>query len=76
MRLSSSSFSSGILLFIAAVLAVFVANSPFRIAYDHFFNIKGTLGGMELYACEHQEHKTRRDGLLKADPTYCNYCNP
>lgn len=26
--------------------------------------------------CEHQEYKTRRDGLLKADPTYCDYCNP
>lgn len=27
-------------------------------------------------ACEHQEYKMRRDGLLKADPTYCDYCNP
>ena len=26
--------------------------------------------------CEHQEYKMRRDGLLKADPTYCDYCNP
>lgn len=26
--------------------------------------------------CEHQEYKRRRDGLLKADPTYCDYCNP
>ncbi|USQ14861.1 hypothetical protein J2N86_06050 [Legionella lytica] len=26
--------------------------------------------------CEHQEFKRRRDGLLKADPTYCDYCNP
>ncbi|KTD82203.1 DUF6671 family protein [Legionella waltersii] len=27
-------------------------------------------------ACEHQEYKMRRDGLLKADPTHCDYCNP
>lgn len=27
-------------------------------------------------SCEHQEYKRRRDGLLKADPTYCDYCNP
>lgn len=27
-------------------------------------------------ACEHKEDRMRRDGLLKADPTYCNYCNP
>lgn len=27
-------------------------------------------------ACEHQEYKMRRDGLVTADPTYCDYCNP
>lgn len=27
-------------------------------------------------ACDYLEYKMRRDGLLKADPTYCNYCNP
>lgn len=27
-------------------------------------------------ACEHREYKMRRDGLLKASPTYCDYCNP
>ncbi len=27
-------------------------------------------------ACEHQEYKMRRDGLLKADPVWCHYCNP
>ncbi len=26
--------------------------------------------------CDHQEDKMRRDGLLKADPTYCYHCNP
>ncbi|KTC83817.1 DUF6671 family protein [Legionella brunensis] len=26
--------------------------------------------------CEHEEYKMRRDGLLKADPRYCDYCNP
>lgn len=26
--------------------------------------------------CDHQEYKMRKDGLLKADPAYCNYCNP
>ncbi len=26
--------------------------------------------------CEYQEYTMRRDGLLKADPTYCDYCNP
>lgn len=26
--------------------------------------------------CDHKEYKIRRDGLLKADPTYCYYCNP
>lgn len=33
----------------------------------------------EIWACigcEHQEYKIRRDGLLKADPTYCYACNP
>ena len=27
-------------------------------------------------ACEHKEKKPRYDNLEKADPTYCNYCNP
>jgi hypothetical protein len=27
-------------------------------------------------ACEYQEYKMRNDGLVKADPTYCDYCNP
>lgn len=27
-------------------------------------------------ACEHQEYKIRKDGLVKADPTFCDYCNP
>ncbi|WP_412754299.1 DUF6671 family protein [Legionella donaldsonii] len=27
-------------------------------------------------ACDHQQHKVRRDGLLEADPAYCDYCNP
>jgi hypothetical protein len=27
-------------------------------------------------ACEHQEYKMRKDGLLKVDPKYCDYCNP
>ncbi|MBL7480352.1 DUF6671 family protein [Legionella bononiensis] len=27
-------------------------------------------------ACQHQEYKMRKDGLLKADPAYCDYCNP
>lgn len=26
--------------------------------------------------CEYQEYKDRQDGRLKADPTYCDYCNP
>ncbi|PJD94980.1 MAG: hypothetical protein CK426_01600 [Legionella sp.] len=26
--------------------------------------------------CEHQEYKKRQDGLLTADPTYCDNCNP
>lgn len=26
--------------------------------------------------CTHQEYKMRKDGLLKADPTFCDYCNP
>jgi hypothetical protein len=26
--------------------------------------------------CEHQEYTIRQDGLLKADPCYCDYCNP
>lgn len=27
-------------------------------------------------ACEHVTHKAREDGLLEADPTYCQFCNP
>ena len=27
-------------------------------------------------ACEYKEKKPRQDNLKKADPTYCNYCNP
>lgn len=27
-------------------------------------------------ACAHQEYKVRKDGLLKAEPTFCDYCNP
>jgi hypothetical protein len=26
--------------------------------------------------CSHKDFKKRRDGLLTADPSYCNYCNP
>lgn len=26
--------------------------------------------------CHHKEFRSRKDGLLKADPTYCDYCNP
>lgn len=26
--------------------------------------------------CEHLEYKMRGDGLLKASPTHCDYCNP
>lgn len=26
--------------------------------------------------CSYVEHKPRADGLLVAEPTYCNYCNP
>lgn len=33
----------GILLFIAAVLAIIVANSPYRIGYEHFLNISGNV---------------------------------
>lgn len=39
----------GILLFIAAVLAVLVANSPCRFTYDHFLHIKAALGVGPLY---------------------------
>jgi Na+:H+ antiporter, NhaA family len=34
----------GILLFIAALMAILVANSPYRFAYDHLLQVKGTLG--------------------------------
>lgn len=27
-------------------------------------------------ACDYEEYKVRRDGLLSADPTYCDECNP
>lgn len=27
-------------------------------------------------ACDNKEIKTRRDNLVKADPTFCDYCNP
>ncbi|AMV16157.1 Sodium/proton antiporter nhaA [Legionella pneumophila] len=33
----------GILLFIAAVLAIIVANSPYRIGYEHFLHINGSV---------------------------------
>lgn len=39
----------GILLFIAAVLAILVANSPYRFTYDHLLQIKGTLGAGSLF---------------------------
>ncbi|HHV6060390.1 TPA: Na+/H+ antiporter NhaA [Legionella pneumophila] len=34
----------GILLFIAAVIAILIANSPFRNLYEHALQVKGTLG--------------------------------
>jgi len=34
----------GILLFIAALMTILVANSPYRFAYDHLLQVKGTLG--------------------------------
>ncbi|MDP3268187.1 MAG: Na+/H+ antiporter NhaA [Legionella sp.] len=45
----SESFNSlqtlgGILLFIAALLAILVANSPLRFAYEHLLEVTGTLG--------------------------------
>jgi NhaA family Na+:H+ antiporter len=33
----------GILLFIAAVLSIIVANSPYRIGYEDFLNISGNV---------------------------------
>ncbi len=39
----------GILLFFAAVLAILVANSPYRFTYDHFLHIKAALGVGPLY---------------------------
>ena len=36
----------------------------------HRFEIWGCI------ACEKKEKKPRHDSLEKADPTYCNYCNP
>lgn len=33
----------GILLFIAAVLAIIVANSPYRVGYEHFLSINGSV---------------------------------
>lgn len=39
----------GILLFIAAVLAILVANSPYRFTYEHFLHLKAALGVGSLY---------------------------
>lgn len=39
----------GILLFIAAVFAILVANSPYRFTYEHFLHIKAALGVGPLY---------------------------
>lgn len=39
----------GILLFIAAVIAIIVANSPYRFSYDHLLHLKAALGVGNLH---------------------------
>src|SRR3990167_1785811 len=39
----------GLLLFIAAVLALIVANSPYRDTYNHFLQMKGSIGIDHLF---------------------------
>ncbi len=39
----------GILLFCTAVLAIIVANSPYRLAYEHLFQVKVTIGTEQFF---------------------------
>lgn len=47
MKKSDSFYSletlGGILLFIAAMFAIIVANSPYRISYEHFLSVSGNV---------------------------------
>lgn len=53
----------GILLFIAAVLAIIVANSPYRMGYEHFLSINGniTIGNLSI---NKPLHAWINDGLM------------
>lgn len=63
MRFINNSTTSGILLFATAVIALFLANSPFQDAYHHFWEHKFSIGYDE-YIVSKSLHHWINDGLM------------
>jgi NhaA family Na+:H+ antiporter len=63
MRFINNSTTSGILLFASAVIALFLANSPFQEAYHHFWEHKFSIGYDEHIVSKSLHHWIN-DGLM------------
>ena len=62
-RFINNSTTSGILLFATAVIALFLANSPFQEAYHHFWEHKFSIG-YDDYVLSKSLHHWINDGLM------------
>lgn len=62
-RFVSNSTTSGILLFVSAVVALILANSPFKDAYHHFWEHTFTIGFSEFIVSKSLHHWIN-DGLM------------
>ncbi|MDT8346224.1 MAG: Na+/H+ antiporter NhaA [Flavobacteriaceae bacterium] len=62
-RFINNSTTSGIVLFISAVLALILANSPLKDAYHHLWEHKFTIG-FDQYAISKSIHHWINDGLM------------
>jgi Na+:H+ antiporter, NhaA family len=63
MRFINNSTTSGILLFATAVIALFLANSPFQEAYHHFWEHKFSIG-YDDFVVSKSLHHWINDGLM------------
>lgn len=63
-RFIGKSTTGGIVLFIAAVVALILANSPWKEAYHHFWEHKFSLGIDNKYILDQNLHHWINDGLM------------
>ena len=62
-RFINNSTTSGILLFASAVIALFLANSPFQDAYHHFWEHTFSIG-FDEFVVSKSLHHCINDGLM------------